>query len=76
MTLPDSDRTWLSFGVKYSLSKISSIDVGYSHIFFDDASTARAVTTGFPAAQTLRNTIRGSFDTSADILSMQYNHTF
>jgi long-chain fatty acid transport protein len=76
MTLPDSDRTWLSFGAKYSLSKISSIDVGYSHIFFDNATTARAVTTGFPGAQTLRQTIRGSFDTSADILSMQYNHTF
>ena len=76
MTLPDSDRTWLSFGVKYSLSKISSIDVGYSHIFFANASTARAVTTGYPGTQTLRQTIRGSFDTTADILSMQYNHTF
>lgn len=76
MTLPDSDRIWLSFGVKYSLSKISSIDLGYSHIFFDDAKTARAVTTGYPGVQTLRQTIRGSFDTTADILSAQYNHTF
>jgi long-chain fatty acid transport protein len=76
MTLPDSDRIWLSFGVKYSLSKVSSIDLGYSHIFFDDAKTARAVTTGFPGPQTLRQTIRGSFDTTADILSAQYNHTF
>ncbi len=41
MTLPDSDRTWLSFGVKYGLSKISSLDIGYSHIFFKDARTAR-----------------------------------
>ena len=76
MTLPDSDRIWLSFGVKYSLSKISSIDLGYSHIFFDDANTARQVKTGFPGVQTVRQTIRGDFDTTADILSMQYNHTF
>ena len=77
MTLPDSDRTWLSFGVKYSLSKMSSIDVGYSHIFFANADTARAVTTGFPAGPIVtRQTIRGSFDTSADILSLQYNNTF
>ncbi len=76
MTLPDSDRIWLSFGVKYSLSKISSLDVGYSHIFFDDAKTSRAVTTGFPGPLTPRQTINGSFDTTADILSVQYNHNF
>lgn len=77
MTLPDSDRIWLSFGVKYSLSKISSLDVGYTHIFFDDASTARAVNLpSVPPGVTTRQVIRGSFDTTADILSLQYNHTF
>lgn len=76
MTLPDSDRTWLAFGVKYSLSKISSLDVGYAHIFFANANTARAVKTGFPGTQTTRQTIIGDFDTTADILSIQYNHTF
>ena len=75
MTLPDSDRIWLAFGVKYSLSKISSLDVGYAHIFFDDAKTARAVVFPPPAGP-VRQTIRGSFDTSADYLSVQYNHTF
>jgi long-chain fatty acid transport protein len=75
MTLPDSDRTWLSFGVKYSLSKISSLDVGYAHIFFANADTSRAVKfPTFPAGPV--QTIRGSFDTSADYLSLQYNHTF
>ncbi len=77
MTLPDSDRYWLAFGVKYSLSKISSIDVGYAHIFFDDAKTARAVNfPTVPPGVTTRQTIRGDFDTAADYLSMQYNHTF
>lgn len=76
MTLPDSDRIWLAFGVKYTLSKISSLDVGYAHIFFDDAKTARVVKlpslpTGAPV-----QTINGSFDTAADYLSVQYNHTF
>ena len=76
MTLPDSDRIWLSFGVKYSLSKISSLDVGYTHIFFDDANTARAVNFPTVPVPVTRQTIRGSFDTTADILSVQYNHTF
>ena len=76
MTLPDSDRTWLSFGAKYSLSKVASLDFGYTHIFFANAKTNRAVTTGYPGAETLRQTISGDFKTSVDILSVQYNHTF
>jgi long-chain fatty acid transport protein len=72
MTLPDSDRTWLSFGGKFALSKANSIDVSYSHIFFKEASTTRTVTSGATTLQT----IRGTFDTSADYLSVQYNHNF
>lgn len=72
MTLPDSDRTWLSFGARYTLSKASSIDVGYTHIFFKNTSTARAVTTSLGTVQT----IRGDFKTRADLLSAQLNYHF
>lgn len=75
MTLPDSDRTWLSFGAKWNLSKEGSFDFGYTHIFFKDVSTARAVTyTGAQAA--FSHMVRGDFETSADLLSVQYNHKF
>lgn len=76
MTLPDSDRIWLAFGVKYTLSKISSLDLGYAHIFFDDAKTARNVNFPSVPVPVVRQVIRGSFDTAADYLSLQYNHTF
>ncbi len=76
MTLPDASRTWLSFGAKYALNQASSLDFGYTHIFFANAATARAVTTGYPGPETVRQTIRGDFTTTADILSLQYNHTF
>jgi long-chain fatty acid transport protein len=74
MTLPDSDRTWLSFGARYSLSKTNSIDMGYTHLFFKKASTARAVTN--VAGTTTYQTIRGDFDTTADLFSLQYNQKF
>lgn len=75
MTVPDSDRTWLSIGAKWNLSKAGSLDIGYSHIFFKDASTARVVTyTGAQAP--FSHTVRGDFDTSVDLLSLQYNHKF
>lgn len=72
MTLPDSDRTWLSFGARYTVSKASSIDVGYTHLFFKNCSTARAVAVG----STTYQTIRGDFKTSADLFSLQYNMKF
>lgn len=73
MTLPDTDRTWISIGAKYSLSPKSSLDVGYTHIFFDEGKTARAVQ--FPAGVT-RQVIRGVWDNSVDSLAVQYNHNF
>ena len=78
MTLPDSDRTWLAFGAKFALSKANSIDVGYAHIFFKEARTERAVFVVNPATlgSVQGQTIRGTFDTSADYLSVQYNHNF
>ncbi|MFZ4537262.1 OmpP1/FadL family transporter [Propionivibrio sp.] len=76
MTLPDSDRTWLSFGAKYALSKAASLDFGYTHIFFVKTNTNRDVTTGYPGVTTVRQTIRGDVDTSVDILSVQYNQAF
>jgi long-chain fatty acid transport protein len=73
MTLPDSDRTWLSFGARYSLSKASSIDMGYTHLFFKDASTNREVRA---STGTLLQTVKGDFKTSADLFSLQYNQKF
>lgn len=74
MTVPDSDRTWLSLGARYSLSKTSSLDVGYAHIFFKNTNTNRAVNTTAETA-TLQ-TVRGDFKTHADLLSVQYNMNF
>lgn len=73
MTLPDSDRTWLSFGAKYQFSPKTSLDFGYTHLFFASAKTERAVPVGpLPSAQT----IRGKWDNSVDILSAQLNYNF
>lgn len=73
LTLPDSDRWWLAFGARYALTPKSSLDVGYAHIFFDREGIDRRTVVGtVPTAQI----IRGKFDTSADLLSVQYNHSF
>jgi long-chain fatty acid transport protein len=73
MTLPDTDRTWLSIGAKYQLSAKSSLDIGYTHIFFDKGTTARVVE--FPAGAP-RQVINGEWNNSVDSLAVQYNHNF
>ncbi|MCE1182853.1 MAG: outer membrane protein transport protein [Rhodocyclales bacterium] len=74
MTVPDSDRTWLAFGARYQLNKKTSLDMGYAHIFFKDASTARAVMNTAETA-TLQ-TVRGDFKTHANLVSVQLNYNF
>ncbi|MDD2885814.1 MAG: outer membrane protein transport protein [Dechloromonas sp.] len=74
MTVPDSDRTWLAFGARWAMTKNTSLDFGYAHIFFKDSSTARAVMNTAETA-TLQ-TVRGDFTTRADLFSLQVNHNF
>lgn len=68
MTLPDSDRLWLAFGAKYRLDRNSTIDIGYAHIFFADASTRRPVAGG--------GAVIGKWDNGADLLSVQWNYQY
>lgn len=66
--LPDQDRTWLAFGVQYKPTKQGILEVGYAHEFIKDASINTTVAGA--------GTLRGSFSSKADILSVQYSHLF
>ncbi|MDI3490359.1 MAG: long-chain fatty acid transport protein [Thauera sp.] len=71
--LPDSDRTWLAVGFNYKLTKQTSIDAGYARLFFDKEKIDRRTVLG--TTQTAQF-VRGSFDTSVNIFSVQLNHAF
>ena len=66
MTLPDSDRVWLAFGARCKVDERSSLDFGYAHIFFANASTHRPVSSG--------GNVIGHWDNRADLLSVQWNY--
>jgi len=68
--LPDEDRIWLSLGFGYKISNTSSVDVGYAHIFFDDAAINNSSTASFG------HILTGTYDISADIFSAQFNWKF
>ena len=66
--LPDQDRTWLAFGVQYKPSKQGTLEIAYAHEFVKNASINVAV----PPAGSLI----GTFKDKADIVSIQYSHSF
>jgi long-chain fatty acid transport protein len=71
--LPDSDRYWLSLGGKYQLSKATTLDAGYAHIFMADADILRNKRVGAAGAQGI---VSGSYKSSVDILSVQLTYAF
>jgi long-chain fatty acid transport protein len=72
--LPDSDRTWLSFGAKHQLTKNGVLDVGYAHLFMSDSDTLRNKLVGFVAGR--QGIVSGSYQAHVDIFSIQYTHSF
>ena len=71
--LPGNDRTWLSFGLTYLINKNMTMDVGYSHLFVDDAPINNTLETSFAE---LNATVTGEYDASVDILSAQFNWNY
>jgi long-chain fatty acid transport protein len=71
--LPDSDRTWLSFGGKHQLTKSGTLDVGYARLLMSGGDALRNKGVGVAGAQGI---VSGSYKSHVDIVSLQYTHAF
>ena len=68
--IPGNDRKWLSLGAGWQVNPASKLDVGYSHLFLSDAKVDdNQIASG-------NGRLRGDFEASVDILSLQYTHNF
>ncbi|MHB1187203.1 OmpP1/FadL family transporter [Thiobacillus sp.] len=65
--IPDGARTWVAVGGQYRISQRSAIDFGYAHLFVEDVGLNSAGG---------GTTLNGEYDSSVDILSAQYTHSF
>jgi long-chain fatty acid transport protein len=68
--LPGNDRTWVSLGTSYMHSSTLSMDFGYSHLFIKDAKIDNEQESSVP---TLNSTLKGEYQGSVDIVSIQVN---
>ncbi|MDN5925057.1 MAG: outer membrane protein transport protein [Xanthomonadales bacterium] len=72
--VPDGARRWLAFGFTYQPSDRLEIDMGYAHLWVDDASVNNtpATGTGGPTGTTLV----GHFESSANLLGVSASYRF
>jgi len=71
--IPDNDRFWLSFGAGYALNGTVQIDAAYSHLFVPTTKIENTFESSIPA---LNHTLKGSYNSSVDILSAQLSMKF
>ena len=64
---PDSDRVWLTLGAGFTPVENMTIDVGYAHIFVEDADINRAD----KGAQ-----LKGTYELDADVIGAQLSYRF
>ncbi len=69
--LPGNDRTWLSFGLSYVMDETLTLDVGYSHLFIDDADINNELES--ESSDNVKATLAGTYNATVDIISVQLN---
>ncbi|MDW6003495.1 outer membrane protein transport protein [Vibrio mangrovi] len=72
ISVPDSDRQWLSAGVTYHLDEKSNVDFGFTYLIGKDVSVSESTTvSGTEAA-----TIQGTTHADAVLMALQYSRSF
>jgi long-chain fatty acid transport protein len=74
--IPDNNRTWLSIGAQYKVSKAGAIDLGYAHLWVSDGSITLPAAGYSPTSLASSGTLVGSSSNKVDIVSLQYRHSF
>jgi long-chain fatty acid transport protein len=65
--IPDADRTWLAFSVRYDLDATTSLDVGYGHLFIPDEPIALNAAAPENLA---RGNLAGTTDSAVDVVTI------
>lgn len=68
--LPDEDRQWLAIGARYSPNARWAIDMGYAHLWVDEASSNLTPSGPVPG------TLVGEYDSSSDIFGVQVSYAW
>ena len=74
--IPDNDRKWLSFGAGWQVTPSTKFDIGYAHLFISDTDIDDNQLAPVAPSPVGKGRVKGEYDASVDILSMQVTHNF
>lgn len=79
-SMPDNDNHWLAAGASYKYRKNLVLDLGYTHVFYEDAeieNTINLVSSNLAPLGTFTSTLVGEFESaSADVVGAQLRYSF
>ncbi|HJV25265.1 MAG TPA: outer membrane protein transport protein [Aromatoleum sp.] len=70
VSLPDNDRTWLTFGGQWKVSKSNTLDLGVAYLYVPDTKIDNDQTAAG------RGHVRGEYESNVWILGAQYSMAF
>jgi long-chain fatty acid transport protein len=70
--IPDNNRIWTAIGLGYRVSQAVSVDLGYAHLFINNAGVDKSPT----GEDAVRGGLKGTYDLGIDIVSAQINLRF
>jgi long-chain fatty acid transport protein len=73
--LPDNDRIWAATGFEWTINEKNRIDVGFAHLFIDDATSNLVASPADPEGL-LKGNLVGTYTSNVNILSLQYTLSF
>ena len=73
--LPDNKRIWAAGGLEWRLNEKNRLDLGYSRVFIEDASS-NLVADPTNATELLKGNLVGTYTGTVNIVSLQYTLSF
>lgn len=67
--IPGNDRRWVAIGMGFKPLKNLAFDIAYAHLFTSKTDINNTYESTVP---TIQHTLRGSYDSAVDILSLQF----
>ncbi len=76
--IPGNDRTWFAIGAGYAINKNASLDFGFTHLSLDESAVDNDNSILVDGVEVTNgaSTIRGTFDSSVNIISAQFSWKF
>lgn len=71
--IPGNNRKWLSVGAGWKATAATKFDIGYAHLFISDTGIDDNQATATPLG---KGRVRGEYEGSVDILSLQVSYNF